>query len=158
MGPANRTPAGAFRDLHVLITVARRGGALAKAEAAFGVSQPVVSAVVGEVEHIIGVRLFDRSTKGVEPTPVWRGLAQGRHGRHRRPDPNHQRDGQIMADPSGGEVKIGCPQRTSAVILPPGIQRLSRQYPRSVFSSNRRGGSDARSGPLRERSLDVALV
>ena len=58
-----------LRDLHVFPTVAHRGS-MAKAAAELGVSQPVISAVVAGLEHAIGVHLFDRSPRGVEPTPM----------------------------------------------------------------------------------------
>ena len=56
-----------LRDLHVLFVVAERGS-MAKAAAELGISQPSVSDVVANLEHTLGVRLFDRSPHGVEPT------------------------------------------------------------------------------------------
>ena len=56
-----------LRDLHVFSTVAQRGS-MAKAAAQLGVSTPTVSEVIADLEHGLGVRLLDRSPKGVEPT------------------------------------------------------------------------------------------
>src|SRR5262245_62693887 len=56
-----------FRDLHVLSVVVQRGS-MAKAAAQLGVAQPSVSEVIADLEHALGVRLLDRSPKGIEPT------------------------------------------------------------------------------------------
>src|SRR5262245_7910596 len=56
-----------LRDLHVFYTVVQHHS-MAKAAVQLGVSQPAVSEVISDLEHALGVRLFDRSTQGVEPT------------------------------------------------------------------------------------------
>ena len=49
-------------------------GSMAKAAHELGVTQPAVSEVVAGLEHAFGVRLFDRSPHGVEPTVYGRAL------------------------------------------------------------------------------------
>ena len=56
-----------FRDLHIALAVAQSGSMLKAAEA-LAISQPVVSKVIADLEQTLGVRLFDRSRKGVVPT------------------------------------------------------------------------------------------
>jgi Bacterial regulatory helix-turn-helix protein, lysR family len=56
-----------LRDLHVLFAVAQ-WGSMAKAAQHLAVSQPVVSAAIADLERAVGVRLLDRSRRGVEPT------------------------------------------------------------------------------------------
>ena len=56
-----------FRDLHILDTVAE-AGSMAKAAPRLGMSQPAVSRVVADMEHLLGVPLFDRTSTGVELT------------------------------------------------------------------------------------------
>ena len=56
-----------LRDLHVLDAVAE-AGSMAKAAPRLGMSQPAVSRVVAELEHLLGVPLFDRTATGVELT------------------------------------------------------------------------------------------
>lgn len=55
------------RDLHVLLTVIQRRS-MARAAQKLAVSQPAVSKAVADLEHTLGVRLLDRSPRGVEPT------------------------------------------------------------------------------------------
>ena len=66
-----------LRDLHVLSAVVQ-WGSMAKAAQHLAVSQPVVSAAIADLEHTIGVRLLDRSRRGVEPTIYGRALLK--HG------------------------------------------------------------------------------
>jgi DNA-binding transcriptional LysR family regulator len=62
-----------LRDLHVLLSVAE-SGSMAKASARLAISHPVVSKTISELEHTLGVRLFDRSSQGVELTTYGRAL------------------------------------------------------------------------------------
>src|SRR6185295_17276856 len=56
-----------LRDLHVFSAVVQCGS-MAKAARQLGVSHPAVSEVIVDLEHVLGVRLLDRSAQGVEPT------------------------------------------------------------------------------------------
>src|SRR5262249_24473259 len=56
-----------LRDLHVFFTVVQ-AGSMAKAAEQLGVAQPTVSETIADLENSYGVRLLDRSSRGVEPT------------------------------------------------------------------------------------------
>src|SRR5437764_8735611 len=56
-----------LRDLHAFFAVVQ-AGSMAKAAAQLGVSQPAVSKIIADLEHALGVQLFDRSPQGVAPT------------------------------------------------------------------------------------------
>jgi DNA-binding transcriptional LysR family regulator len=56
-----------LRDLHILLAVAERGS-MAKASAHLAISHPVVSKTISDLEHTLGVKLFDRNAQGVELT------------------------------------------------------------------------------------------
>jgi DNA-binding transcriptional LysR family regulator len=62
-----------LRDLHIALAVAE-AGSMTRAAEELGVSYPVVSKTISELEHTLGVRLFDRSISGVEPTHYGRAL------------------------------------------------------------------------------------
>jgi len=66
-----------LRDLFVFFTVVEYGS-MAKAGAKLGVSTPSISEVIAALEHALGVRLLDRSPKGVVATPY--GEAYWREG------------------------------------------------------------------------------
>jgi len=62
-----------LHDLRVLMVVAQ-AGSMSGAAKLLATSQPAVSRSIGELEHALGVRLLDRSAKGIELTPFGRAL------------------------------------------------------------------------------------
>src|SRR6516164_3382373 len=56
-----------LRDLHILFAVAQHGS-MAKAGAHLNMSQSAVSQAIAAIESALGVRLLDRTSRGVEPT------------------------------------------------------------------------------------------
>ena len=52
-----------LRDLHILLAVEQRGS-MARAAERLGISQPVVSKVVADLEHMMGVRLPRSRSQG----------------------------------------------------------------------------------------------
>jgi DNA-binding transcriptional LysR family regulator len=142
-----------LRDLHVFFTVIQ-WGSLAKAAAQLRVSQPAVSQLIADLEHTLGVPLFDRSSRGVTPTSYGHALlARGRAAF----DELKQgiRDIEFLSDPTSGEVRIGCPEAIAA-ILPPIIESFSRQYP-GVILDVQDEEFDRSATKLRDRSLDFVL-
>src|SRR5437762_6642293 len=146
-----------LRDLHVLFAVAQHGS-MAKAGAHLGMSQSAVSQAIAAIEHALGVRLLDRSARGVEPTIygnalLRRGLAAFDELRLGVQEIEH------LADPAIGEVRLACTESTAAGILPPVIERLSQRYPRiklHVFDTATSGQMEF--PELRERRADFRLT
>ena len=120
-----------LRDLHVLSAVVQ-WGSMAKAAQHLAVSQPVVSAAIADLEHAIGVRLLDRCRRGVEPTIYGRALLK--HGTVAF-DALKQgvKEIEFLADPTAGELRIGCPEWIAAGLLPVIIDRMLQKHPRIVF-------------------------
>jgi DNA-binding transcriptional LysR family regulator len=116
-----------FRDLQVFFSVVQCGS-MAKAAAELGVTQPAVSEVIAGLEHAFGVRLFDRSPQGVEPTIYGRALLKRGVAAF---DELKQgiRDIEFLADPTKGEVRIGCPDSLAGGILAPFVQKFCSRYP-----------------------------
>jgi DNA-binding transcriptional LysR family regulator len=145
-----------LRDLQVFFTVVQHGS-MAQAAAELEVSQPAISEIIADLEHTVGVRLFDRSPKGVEPTIyghtlLKRGLAafdELRQG---------IRDIEFLADPTAGEVRIGCVESIASVILPPVVEKFSTKYPRTVLHVQQLVASNLELRELRERRLDLVLA
>jgi DNA-binding transcriptional LysR family regulator len=147
-----------LRDLHILFAVVQ-SGSMAKAAALLGVSQPVVSQAISDLEAVIGVRLLDRNSRGVEPTLYGRILL--RAGETAFDDLRQGiREIESLADPDAGEVRIGCPESISGGLLPPVIEELSRQYPRMVFRITQVNtlSTQLEFPELRERKLDIVMV
>lgn len=144
-----------FRDLHVLSIVVQHGS-MAKAAAQLGVAQPSVSEVIADLEHALGVRLLDRSPRGVEPTIYASALLKRSLVAF---DELKQgiRDIECLADPTVGEVRIGCPESVSSSALPAIIQRLHAEYPR-VLPDVDTGPTDAMIRNLLNRTLDLVVA
>lgn len=144
-----------FRDLHVLATVVQ-SGSMAKAAALLGVSQPSVSQAIGDLEFAIGVRLLDRSPRGVEPTLYASALLKRSRIAF---DELRQaiKDIEFLADPTVGELRIGCPESISSSILPGIILRFAERYPRVALSVDA-GPTDWMIKSLLERALDLVLA
>jgi DNA-binding transcriptional LysR family regulator len=144
-----------LHDLHVFFTVAQRGS-MAKAALHLGVSQPAVSEVIAGLEHAIGVRLLDRSRRGVEPTAYGRALLKRSRVVF---DELKQgiKDIEFLADPTAGELHIGCPESIATSLLPPVIQRFSQHYPGVVLRVKEAISPNLELPELRERSLDLVL-
>jgi DNA-binding transcriptional LysR family regulator len=144
-----------LRDLHFFFTTVHRGS-MAKAAQTLGVTQPAVSKVIAELEHTLGVRLLDRGARGVEPTTYGRVLLTRSNAAF---DELRQsvRDIEFLADPTVGEVRIGCQETFAAAILPSVIHRFSQAFPRVVLHVEQLGSLAAESSALRERTIDMGM-
>jgi DNA-binding transcriptional LysR family regulator len=144
-----------LRDLHVFFAVAARGS-MAKAAAQLEVTAPTVSEVIADLEHALGVKLFDRSPQGVETTIYGKALL--RRGLVAFDELKQGiRDIEFLADPTVGELRIGCTESISAATLPMIIDRFSKQYPGVVLDVE---DIDFRSfvPKLRDRTFDLVLT
>jgi DNA-binding transcriptional LysR family regulator len=144
-----------LRDLHVFITVAQ-AGSMARAATKLRITQPAVSQVIANLEHSLSARLLDRRPQGIEPTVFGRALLKGGTAAF---DSLKQTLSEIeyLADPTSGEVRIGCPE-TIATLLSPIIAYYSLQYPKVVLHVREVVAPTLELPLLRERAIDVALV
>jgi DNA-binding transcriptional LysR family regulator len=120
-----------LHDMRVLISVVE-AGSMHKAAERLGTSQPAISRAIADLEHAVGVRLLERSPRGIEPTQygrvlIKRGVAafdEFRQG---------VKDIKFLSDPSTGELRIGCTETMAAGPVLAVIEHLTRQHPRLVF-------------------------
>jgi DNA-binding transcriptional LysR family regulator len=144
-----------LRDLHILSAVVQ-WGSMAKAAVHLSMTQPAVSDAIATLEEALRVRLFDRSSKGVEPTVyanalLKRGLVvfdELRQG---------IRDIEFLANPKAGEVRVGCPEAMVVGLVPAIIDRLSRRYPRIDVHVVHAETATLELRELRERDVDLLV-
>jgi DNA-binding transcriptional LysR family regulator len=120
-----------LQDLHVLMTVVQ-AGSMGKAAQRLNTTQPNVSRSIADLEHALGVRLLDRHRQGIATTEYGRALLDCgvavfddlRQG---------VKNIEFLADPTAGEVRIGCNPFLATSFVSAVVDRLSRRYPRIVF-------------------------
>jgi DNA-binding transcriptional LysR family regulator len=139
-----------LRDLHILSFVVR-SGSMAKAARHLSTTQSVVSDAVANLETALGVRLLDRSAKGVETTIYAKALLNRsnvvfdelREG---------VKDIETLAGSTTGEVRIACPEFLAGGLIPDHRRILaplsghrlrgrSRRTPRRWNSASCRNGA-----------------
>ena len=144
-----------LRDLQILTAVVRCGS-MAKAATHLAISQPSVSEAMRTLEDALGVRLLDRSHRGIEATIYARALLK-------RADVMFDelkqgvRDIEFLANPSVGDVTIGCPESLAAGFVPAVIGSLSRRYPNVAVHVVSAQPGEQEFRELRERSVDLLL-
>ena len=120
-----------LHELHILMAVVQ-AGSMNKAAAALNMTQPAVSRSIAELERTVGVSLLDRNARGVEPTAYGRALLNG--GTAVFDDLRQAlKDIEFLADPTAGEVRIGCNSLLAASFVSTVVDRLSQRYPQIVF-------------------------
>ncbi|MGN6570491.1 MAG: LysR family transcriptional regulator [Pseudolabrys sp.] len=145
-----------LRDLHVLSSVAR-WGSMAKAAAHLSTTQSVVSDAIASLESALGVRLFDRSAKGVEPTIYARTLLK-------RTDVVFDelragvKDIEALASSTAGEVRIACPEFLAGGLIPDAVDGFSRLYPDIVCRVTDADATTLEFRQIQERSIDLMVA
>lgn len=144
-----------LRDLHVLFTVAECGS-ITKAADSLRVTQSAVSQMIAGVEQELGVRLFDRSRRGVQPTIYCEALI--RRGKAAFDElRNGIQEIEYLRNEGIGEIRIGCPETLAASVLPAAIDAFSSRWPGVSLEVETFAG-DAAAAKLRERSIDLVLA
>ena len=144
-----------LRDLNVFMTVVQ-AGSMGKAAQRLNTGQPAVSRSIADLEHTLGVRLLDRDRQGVEPTPYGRALLDCgvavfddlRRG---------VRDLEFLADPTAGDVRLGCTPFLATGFVSAVVERLARRYPRMTFHLVT-GETETLYRRLNEREVDFSIT
>ena len=143
-----------LRDLHILLAVVQ-AGSMSRAADRLAVSHPVVSKTITSLEHVLGVRLLDRTPQGTEPTAYGRALLacgtivfdEMRRG---------LQEIAFLSDPTVGDLRIGTAAPYVDGLIPAVIARLAERFPKIRFHVT---DMDAVTlcGRLRERKLDLVV-
>lgn len=144
-----------LHDLHIFMTVAEMGS-MGKAAERLALSQPSVSKAIANIEHAIGVPLFDRTPKGVETTAYGRALL--RRGSEAFAELNRGiKDIEFLTDPTAGEVRIGCPEAFASGLLTKVLENFHREYPRVIVGVHAANNMSREFRLLRDRNVDFLL-
>jgi DNA-binding transcriptional LysR family regulator len=144
-----------LRDFDTLIAVAQHGS-MAKAAAHLAVSQPTVSKAVADMEHALGLRLFDRTAQGVQPNQYGRALLKWAVAVF-----DDVRQGvqeiEFLADPTVGELRIGAAEPMLGGFLSAVLTDLHRSHPRIEFKVTQPLSLAEQRRELRERQVDLVI-
>src|SRR3954447_15689579 len=120
-----------LRDLHILLAVVQ-SGSMARAALQLAISQPAVPKPISDREHLLGVRLLERSARGVEPTRYGAALVRRGHAVFNELSQT-VRELDFLADPTGGELRVAPTDPIAASIVGPIVDALSGEHPRVGF-------------------------
>ena len=144
-----------LRDLHIALAVAE-AGSMTRAAEELAVSYPVVSKTISELEHKLGVRLFDRSISGVEPTHYGRALLKSGIAVFDEIRKGLQQI-DFIKQPDAGELRIGSSIVTDAGFLPAAIERFSHDFPNAVLQVLHENIAVQQYDNLRNRMAEVVF-
>ncbi len=144
-----------LRDLHIALAVAE-AGSMTRAAQELAVSYPVVSKTISELERTLGVKLFDRSISGVEPTHYGRALLKSGVAVF-----DEMRKGlqqiEFIRQPDAGDLRIGSSIVVDAGLLPEVIERFSQDLPRAVVHVLPENIATQQYDNLRHRNVELVL-
>jgi len=144
-----------LRDMKVFHAVAH-AGSMAKAASELVVAQPVVSKTIKALEQSLGVRLFDRSSTGIELT----GYGQVLLAKTRVVFAEIEeaiKGIEFLKDPTVGEVRIASPESMTIGLLPLIIDRFAAAHPGAVLQVLQANAFPLDFHMLRERKVDMML-
>jgi DNA-binding transcriptional LysR family regulator len=144
-----------LRDLHVLMSVAQTGS-MSKAAKMLNTTQSAVSRSIAELESAVGLRLLDRTSRGVAPTPYGRALLDG--GAAVFDDLRQAvRNIEFLSDPTLGHIKVGANEATVAGLIPAVFGRLRQRHPGISIHVTPVLAPEQQYRALRERELDLVV-
>jgi DNA-binding transcriptional LysR family regulator len=144
-----------IRQIVLLVHLDEQRSVLRAAEAA-GMTQPAASKLLGELEEALGVALFERHARGVEPT--WYGEILVRHARAALAELRRAHD-EIEALRSGlaGKASIGTVVTPGTRLVPQAVALLKERHPRILVRIDL-DHSEALVARLLAGELDMAVA
>ena len=143
-----------LRDLNIFLIVAKERS-MSKAATQLAVAQPAISKAIADIEYTLGAPLFDRGSRGVEPTLYGRALIRRSVAIF---DELRQsvKDIESLLDPAVGETSIGSNGLLAAGFVSAVVKRLTRRHPRASVQVMD-AVLDRLLRELRDRNIDLAI-
>lgn len=116
------------RHLVLLVELGRHGSIMHAAQAA-NLTQPAASKLLGELEHVLGVQLFERLPRGVSPTWYGAVLIRRAGAALAEMDAAHQEVMELLAG-ARGRVDVGSVLTPATTLVPEAVNLLKRRHAR----------------------------
>jgi DNA-binding transcriptional LysR family regulator len=143
-----------LRHLRLLIALDEHRH-VSRVAALLHLSQPAVSKALAEIEDGVGLKLFERTPRGITPTAYGECLIQ--HARRIDIDLSRARDGlKSLASGTSGTVAIGSLPAAAAVLLPRALVMFRQQLP-DASAVIREGSFETLLPELRARKIHLVL-
>lgn len=144
-----------LRDLDTIVVVAETGS-MAKAAGQMSISQPAISKAIADVERTLGVPLFERTARGVQPTLYGRALIKWSSAVF---DDLRQGVNEIafLSDPTVGHVRVGVTEPLQGGFIPTVIDRITRRHPRITIEVSPATNWADQLQQLRTRNVDLQI-
>ncbi|HEY8026886.1 MAG TPA: LysR substrate-binding domain-containing protein [Burkholderiaceae bacterium] len=113
----------------VLLTELGRHRSIAHAAEAANLTQPAASKLLSELEHALGVQLFERLSRGVEPTWYGEILIRRAGAALAEMDAAHQEVMELLSGLSG-KVNLGSVLTPATRLVPEAVNLLKQKYPK----------------------------
>ncbi len=144
-----------MRELRVFVAVLEQGS-FRKAAASLHITQPAVTKAIAALESVLGVRLFDRGTSGVEPTVHGNTFAP-----HARAVFGELRNAAlrlgVVSRGVSGTLQVGTAAMPTNAIVPAAIGRLLSRN-RRAFVTMIEARETELADLLRKGAIDIAFV
>lgn len=115
-----------MRHLILLVELGRHAS-IVNASKAARLTQPAASRLISDLEHVLGVQLFERSARGVIPTPSGKTLIRRAGVALAEMDAAHLEISQLMSG-VGGKVAIGSVLAPAAGVLAKAIGLFKTRF------------------------------
>lgn len=143
-----------LKQIRLLAAIADHDSILHAART-LNISQPVATKLVKDLETDFGIKLFDRTNRGVVPTVF--GEALIRHSKLILAQISHAaQELDDLSEGAGGRVVVGTLLAASAALLPAAIRSLQEQRP-NVAVTIREGTNDILMPALRSGEVDMVV-
>lgn len=116
------------RQLVLLVELGRHGSILHAAQAAH-LTQPAASKLLADLEHALGVKLFERLPRGVAPTGYGEVMIRRAGAALAELDAGHQEVMELLSGLSG-RVAVGAVLTPATTLLPAAVTLLKQRQPR----------------------------
>ncbi len=143
-----------LKQLKLLTVVAEEGNIL-RGSQILNIAQPAATKTIRDLEEALGVRLFDRSSRGVTPTPY--GEVVIKHAKLVLTQLRHAGDELTsLKEGTAGHIFVGTLLAASPALLPRSVAQLRRERP-GIAVTIMEGTNDKLMPALRAGDLDIVL-
>jgi DNA-binding transcriptional LysR family regulator len=143
-----------LRHLRLVVAIDEQG-TLHRAAERLAMTQPAATRLLAELERQLGVRLFDRSPRGMTPTAFGDSLA--RHARTVLATLGHAGDElRALQEGAAGVVRVGVLLVAASVLVPRAVLRFKARFPRLTVRL-REGMSAELVAALRRGEVDLIV-